>query len=246
MIRPQLVYRKDVFCSGLRCAGYEVHNLNPFDPTPDDVLLIWNRYGQFDEQAKWFEKKGATVLVAENGYLREGLDGRWFALAKGHHAGAGAWRAGGPERWDALGIKLAPWSQKGKEVLILAQRGIGEPGVASPKNWAQTIQQKYGGRIRPHPGDAPPKVSLRDDLRDVACVITWHSAAALYALMYGVPVFHAFPQWIGARAALRLDQYPRALRDDAARLEMFRELIWAQWSLEEIANGTAFRHLLRL
>lgn len=238
LIRPQLVYRRESFCDGLKAAGYKlVHAIT--DPEPDDVLVIWNRYGEFDATAKRFEKRGAAVVVAENGYLRQ--SGKWFALAKSHHSGAGEWPVGGPERWDGFGIELQPW-REGSELVILGQRGIGEPGIAAPRGWAEATQRRLGGRVRPHPGAHEPAVSLEHDLRKASAVATWHSAAALQALIMGVPVFCGFPRWIGMSAVTPLSEYPN--RRTVDRLAMFRRLAWAQWRLEEIRSGEAFRWLL--
>ncbi len=237
LIRHQLVYRREAFCSGLTAAGYRLTNTLP-DPGPGDVLVIWNRYGSFHDFAIKFERRGADVVVAENGYIRHG---EYFALAKSHHSGAGTWRAGGNERWDRLGIELQPW-RDGGETVILGQRGIGEPGIASPKGWASLMQQQIGGRIRLHPGsgDCTP---LEADLAKAGRVVTWHSAAALQALIMGIPVFCAFQKWIGMQAATPLAEYPKARKVD--RLAMFRRLIWAQWRLDEIRSGEAFKWLLR-
>lgn len=238
LIRPQLVYRREAFHAGLQAAGYKLESYLA-EIRPHDVLVIWNRYGEYDAHAKRFEKAGARVVVAENPYLREG---KWLALAKSHHSGAGSWNVGGPERWDALGIELQPWRSEGKEVLILGQRAIGELGIAAPRGWAETIQKQLGGRVRSHPGTSAPAVALEDDLRKAHAVVTWNSSAALRALILGVPVFCAFPQWIGASAATPIDEFPRPR--DVDRLAMFRRLIWAQWTIEEIKSGEAFRCLL--
>lgn len=242
-LRPAPVYRAARFAAGLQAAGFKVVHDLP-DPRPGDALLIWNRYGHYDLEAKRFERAGASVLVAENSYLAGEIPGRWHALALWHHAGAGTWLPNGPERWDALRVELKPWRTSG-EVLIISQRSIGEPGIASPLGWEQAIQKQVGGRIRPHPGKNPPAVSLEADLAAARCVVTWASSAALVALLYGVPVFHAMPRWIGAEASKPLSEWgSESKRDDAARLAMFRRLIWAQWRIEEIESGDAFRHLL--
>lgn len=246
LLRNSEHYRATAFCAGLRAVGFEVVT-ELLDPTPADVLLTWNRSGGYNETAQRFERAGARVLVAENGYLGKSWRGdKWFALALGHHLGAGEWIPAGRERWDALQVPLAPWRDGGTEVLVLEQRGIGEPGIASPPGWAEQVASRTGGRIRKHPGAGVPQISLEADLAHVREVITWHSAAGLGALMAGVPVFYDFPQWIGAQAGvpLRLRGFVPPLRDDAARLMMFRRLAWAQWRLEEIERGDAFAHLL--
>lgn len=245
LLRHPPVYRRERFAEGLQAAGYQLCQALP-DPRPGDLLVIWNRYSIYDTEARRFEQACASVLVAENGYLAGTIPGKWHALAVGHHGGAGRYRYGGPQRWDALGVDLAPWRADGREVLILGQRSIGEPGIASPPGWAEATQKRIGGRIRPHPGKHGIGPPLVDDLRDVRCVVTWASSAALIALMHGVPVWYEMPRWIGAGACRSLAEWgAEPKRDDAARLEMFRRLIWAQATVEEIQSGEAFRRLLQ-
>lgn len=245
LLRASLHYRRDAFSDGLRAAGFElVDSLSK--PGPGDVLLIWNRYGGAAEQAWHFERNGAAVLVAENSPLGDMLLGRHYSLARSHVAmTGGAIPDGGPARWDSMGVSLAPWRTGGAETVILGQRSIGHPDVASPRGWAETVQRKIGGQIRQHPGTGPA-VPLADDLRNAGAVVTWSSAAAVQALALGVPVWHAHPAFIGAAAARPLAEWGKdARRDDAARLAAFRRLAWAIWTLDEIRAGEAIRCALR-
>jgi hypothetical protein len=240
LLRDALHYRKSAFNEGLKACGYSVVT-ELSKPTPNDLLIIWNRYSWFCDEALRFERAGARVVVCENGYLgKEWIGGDWFAMSLGHHSGAGKWHVCGPERWDSLGVELQPW-RGGSEVVILGQRGIGEPGIASPRGWAEDIQAKIGGRVRPHPGTGPCK-PLADDLKDASAVVTWHSGAAFHALLMGIPVFYGYRKWIGAEAGRPLGEFSEGVRY-GDRLSMFRRLIWAQWRLSEIRSGEAFRHL---
>lgn len=238
LLHESLAARRTGFERGLARAGFDPVAALP-QPGPGDLLIIWNRYGRYHRLAVQVEKAGGRVLVCENGYLGKRWLGRhWIAMSLGHHAGAGHWHHGGPQRWDALGVEIAPWREGGHEVVILAQRGIGEAGIAAPTGWAQAVRRRIGGRIRHHPGRADPG-DLLEDLRDAACVVTWHSGAALKALLAGIPVWYAFDRWIGAPACGRLAAFgPVPVRGD--RLEMFRRLAWAQWSFDEIESGEAF------
>lgn len=253
LLRESVAYRSGAFRNGLAAAGYRVMP-NIVRPEPGDVLVVWNRYQQFDGEARRFERAGARVVVAENGHLdkrwRHQNDNGWYSLAIGHHAGAGTWRYGGPERWDSWRVTLDPWRHGGLEVVVLGQRGIGEPGIAAPKGWAEDMRRRLPmpSRIRPHPGRNGIAKPLEEDLRDASCVVTWHSAAAARALICGVPVFYESPTWLGKEAgkpvsALIAGEEPN--RDDSARLEMFRRMAWAMWRLDEIESGVAFRHLLQ-
>jgi len=242
-LRPSQHYEREAFDAGLSAVGYDVVQNLP-GPTSGDVLLIWNRYGAWAEQAIQFERFGGRVLVAENGYLgKQWRGGKWFSLAVGHHNGAGTSPYRGPARWDGWGVELSPW-RSGAGSLILGQRGIGEVGLRSPDGWAEATQARYGGHIRQHPGTGAAAL-LEDELRGVARVLTWNSGAAVLALAFGVPVWYAAPEWIGAGAARTLSGWPgQDLRDDATRLDTFRRMAWAVWNLEEVRTGEAIESIL--
>ena len=244
LLRASLHYRRECFDAGLAAASFDVVKALPH-PQPGDVVLTWNRYGAGEEMARYFEQCGATALVVENGYLgKSWRGGEWFALAIGHHNGAGRWPDLGPQRWDSWGIELPPYRTGGRETLILAQRGIGEGRVRSPDLWAEQVRGRIGGRIRPHPG-VHAVLPLEDDLEDAREVVTWNSGAALRALELGVPCWHAYREWIGAPASRRLSEWgAEPQRDEAARLAMFRRLAWAMWTLDEIKTGEPLRHVL--
>lgn len=221
-------YRKPVFDAGLERAGYM-----PVDggaPAPEDIVVMWNRHPRHEPLAREYERAGARVVVVENGYLGKTWIGKkWFAISVGHHNGAGQWRDGGAARWDSWGVEMSPPRAPGGETVILGQRGIGEPGLASPVNWEHRAQARYGGRIRAHPGAGADSGDLLYDLRTASRVITWGSGAAVLAKLAGIEVINEFPQWIGAG-------------DDG--LATFRRLAWAMWTAEEVESGEAFRWLL--
>jgi len=221
--------RADAFRAGLEVCGFEVAPQLTTEPGPHDLLVTWNRIGHGDHCARQFAAQGRPVLVAENAaWGNEFADSCWYTLARDWHNTAGCFPVGGPERWDDLGVELAPW-RTGGEVVILPQRGIGPPGVAMPRGWGQGIK----GRMRPHPGQHPC-VPLEQDLARAGKVVTWGSGAAVKALVWGIPVESHMPGWIAEQD-----------NTDAGRLAMFRRLAWAQWRMEEIASGEAFQWLLR-
>jgi hypothetical protein len=245
-MREAVHYRRDAFVSGLMRCGFKVQRGAPLAPTDKgDILVTWNRYGQAHRSASEFERRKQRVIVVENGYLGAEFKGRrYYAMALGHHNGAGWWPVGGPERWAALGVELLPWRTDG-ETVILPQRGIGPPGVAMPLAWLRSVERL--GRVRKHPGSKDTGLPLERDLASAGQAITWGSGAAIKALAMGIPVFHAFPKWIGAPAARELSHIAKGpMRDDAKRLAMFQSLAWAQAPIEEIASGEAIARLLEL
>lgn len=250
LLRETVSYRADAFAAGFARHGFEVGRAPKPHPERGDVLLVWNYKpgeGRYHEN---YRKAGATVLVAENGYIGKGQDGgKLFALAKTNHNGAGQWRCGGPERFAALGLELAPWRKKGSFLLVLPQRGIGGPGVAMPRDWLQRTLTGLKARtdreirIRRHPGAS--KEDPYEALAGCHAAVTWGSGAGIKALAAGFPVFSDFAQWIGfdASAWLAGDLEDPCL-SDAGRLAMFERLAWAQWSLGEITSGEAVAWLM--
>lgn len=246
LLQTTAPYKREAWCRGLAALGYEIAVKNP-RPSPDDLVLSWNRRAPWDQAVRTHERAGARVLIAENGYLNRVGGSKHYALAQRQHNGAGSWRVGGPGRWASFGIELAPWREAGSQIVLLPQRGIGPPGIAMPTGWTQRVLTELRRRtsrpivVRRHPG--PDKTEPYEALRGAHAAVTWGSGAAIKALVVGVPVFHEFPSWIGAPAARLglLDLEEPFLGD---RLPMLQRLAWAQWTLAEIESGEAFAWVL--
>lgn len=250
MIRGEPHYRRWAFEQGLRAEGFEIHGQCRTTPRSDDILVIWNRYGRFNADAEAFEHAGARVIVAENGLFGRDWRGQhWYSLALGvPAAGGGVFEDHGPARWDSWGVEICEWRNTGKEVIVLAQRGIGPVGIAQPGWWHQRAAEQLrkttnrNVRIREHPGEKP-STPLEEDLRDAHAVVTWASGAALKALLLGVPVFHGFSGWCGAEASAPFGtNIEQPSRPD--RLPILRRLAWSTWTTDEIATGQPFANLL--
>lgn len=246
-------YRRDAFAEGMKANGYAVTLGTIGDIRPDDVLICWNRYAQARVEAKRFEAAGATVIVAENGFIGADDNGRkLYQLALDYHNGAGRWPVGTEDRWSPLGVPLKPWRAEGTKILILPQRIVGDDGVAMPQRpevWAPAVRdqlRQYTRRpieIRYHPGNVQPKPS--PDWTNVHAVVTWGSTAGLKAIINGVPCIHLMPNWIGASAAsFGLEHIESPWMGD--RLPMLRRMAWAQWTVEEIAAGEPMARLLAM
>lgn len=249
MVKDTPHYRADAIRAGLRRLGYTLVD----HTTQTDLIVIWNRYGWRDQAASEVEARGGTVIVMENGYLGNDFAGdRWYAAALSQHNGAGKWPHHGNERWDSLGVELEPWRNGAGEPVLLPQRGIGPAGVAMPLTWAPSmlsVMRSLGikCRVRAHPGIQTVCKPLADDIGSAQYCVTWGSGAAIKALAIGVPVFHSFDKWIGASAARHVKHLQSGpVKDDAARLTMFRRLAWAMWRVSEIESGECFKTLVEL
>lgn len=242
LIKELPAYRHYCFVSGLKANGYRVTKYPLTNPEPSDVLVLWNRHGSNEHYIRVYERAGATVLISENGYI-----GPTRALAKSHHNGAGEWYVGEEDRWSKLGIETTPWREDGDFILVLPQRGMGEPGVAMPRNWLPAMVNNLRAmtdrpiRVRKHPGQNDT-VPLINDLHGAWAAVTWGSGAGIKAIVHGIPVFYNMNKWIGALAARSEFDIENPYLGD--RTEMLRRMAWAQWTSEELESGEAFRWLV--
>lgn len=242
-----LHYRRDAFAEGLSSLGFDLRLRTNHSPGAGDVLVLWNRYARDEQRARQYEAVGGVILVAENAWLGpEDKDRHLFALCRGHHNGAGSWHVGSENRLSSLSIELKPWREHGDYILILPQRGMGEAGVAMPRDWPLRISDRLGAHTKReirwhyHPGPRPhPPI----DFTGCWAAVTWGSGAAIKAIVAGIPVFHELPQWIGAGAArCGIEDIEHPFLGD--RMPMLHRLSWAQWSADEIERGEPFKWLL--
>ena len=224
--------RADAFRLGLKKHGYSVKHGLPPKISEGDLFVTWNRIGVANKVAKTCSSAGANVLVAENAAWGNSFcSEEWYTIARDFHNTSGCFDYHGPDRWDDLGFPLCDFRADG-ETVILPQRGIGSPPTAMPKGWPALAFRENGGRVRKHPGKGP-STPIEDDLKKCGLVVTWGSGAAIKALMMGIKVKSYMPNWIGEQD-----------NTDQGRLDMLRNLAWAQWKHEEIESGFAFDMLI--
>lgn len=248
LLRAGRHYRAGEFARGLARHGYAIEQRHLRVPTERDLLLIWNRTHAVERAAQTYERAGARVVVAENGYLDRLGGQKFYALALGHHNGAGRWFVGNQPRFP---IEDEPQRELGPgALLVLCQRGIGAKGVAMPGQWPRQIGERLR-RISPrpimlrrHPGAALRKADpIEVALGQAAAVVTWGSGAALKAIRAGLPCFHDLDSWIGNCASTPLaDSLDRCNTPD--RGELWRRVSWGQWTMAEVESGEAFDRLL--
>lgn len=258
LIKRDPCYRRDGFMAGLKAAGFDARTGAPWGCEPGEVLMIWNRYGDYHDIASRFEQGGGTVLVAENGYVAPGgasphdMDPRTiYALALDGHNGSGRWPAGGPERWRALDVELQAWQgNEGGHILVCPNRSFGRPDLIMPPDWAARVRKRLSAetgreiRLRPHPGNNPPAKPLAEDLAGAYACVIWSSSAGVHALIAGVTVICEGPRWICKHAALPfIGWVDKSLLDDY-RFDELKRLAWAQWHIDEIATGAPIARLI--
>ena len=178
-----------------------------------------------------------------------------------------------PARWNLiskrLGIKLKPWTHSGRNILICCQRDGGwSMGSKALMPWlVATVQEirKVSDRtivVRFHPGDKNqlnhkrmlaryklPNVitshneNILQDFSHAHCVVNYNSSPAIAAAIEGVPAIVLDPTRSQAAAV------SHHKLTDIEHIQEFDRESWIQkmaqmhWTLDELKDGTAWRHL---
>jgi hypothetical protein len=238
-IRQEPYYRRNAFEQGLKRLGYTLIPQPPARPelSRDSLLISWNlKRGAEEEAARDWERRGGTAIVVENGYLQK-IDKSRYAISTHGHNGSGWFPVGDEDRFTSLGFALKPWHEKGTEILVRGQRGIGSSIMASPPQWGEKMTEKLrarGAKVRfiPHPGNLAPRVPEDEDLKNAKELHIWCSAMGVRALVEGVPVKHHAPYWVCGLACAM-----------GAREAALHEMSHGQWHFEEIATGEPFARM---
>lgn len=235
-LRKDPAYRREAFESGLRRIGCAIADgMGDRDWNPDgvhDLLVLWNRKRGTDEKlADTWERRGGTVLVAENAYLQK-TDKSMYAISTHDHNGAGWFPVGPENRFDVLGFPLRnPIERPDGYTLVIGQRGIGSSQMASPASWGEKHMAKLIGRrakLRAHPGVMRVKTPLETDLAGARDVHIWTSSVGVKALAEGLSVRHYAPHWICS--------------DTGGGLPLHR-MTHGQWTVSEIESGEPFARM---
>jgi len=160
------------------------------------------------------------------------------------HSGRGVSDGG---RFRALGIEIRPWRRFGTHVVLCPQSQSFMRLAGYYGDWtADTVValNKVSDRpirIRLWSADKLKLAqTLHDDLRGAYCLVTHSSAAAITAILAGIPAICT-----GACAAAPM----AGTLGDIDDLPMPDRLTWAgvlsdnQWTLDEFRDGTAWRML---
>lgn len=174
------------------------------------------------------------------------------------------------EQASATGTTLEPYRKTGKHVLLVCQVPLDDSlRRASMTEWIGDSARKIRSltdrpiHVRLHPGTDFSFVSetesvlmgirkarllpirgkpIAEDLRNCWACVTYSSSSAIDALIAGVPPICMSP------ASIAFGLCSNSLQDVNAPLEpkreaWFRDLAYAQWSIEEIEQGRPWMHL---
>lgn len=230
-------------CGGSIGTGWRCDGPTFFYGVDESNLPIW----------QWSLASGHDVWYADNSYF-DATRGQRFRITRNRlqHSGFGI---SSGARFAELGIHLAPWRDRGEHIVVCPQSDHFMGMLAGYDRarmyqgaWLSDLLLSLDGvtdrplRIRDWNRDKGAQAAtLGADLVGAHALITWSSAAAVTAILAGVPAI-SLADDAAARALfpppLNLEDLPRP-----DRLNWAGVLADNEFTLEEMRDGTAWRRL---
>ena len=188
---------------------------------------------------------GHEFYYADNSYIDQ-TRGTYFRVTKNalQHSGHGASDC---RRFRALGVEVKPW-QSGGHVVLCPQSDSFMRDIAGVSfDWTQKTVEALGNftsrHIRVREWNRDKKAGARtlpDDLTGAHALVTWSSAAAVTAIINGVPIVATGPSAARPMSGdiADIEDLPRPEREQWLGL-----LADNQFTLSEFRDGFAWRSL---
>jgi len=246
------VYFGEAFIQGLRLHGLSCEVRNYRQISKCDIAVVWSAHHVPELQC-------TDYIIMERGFVGgrvrftsvgwNGLNGR--ADFKSKHSPA--------DRRIQYGIEPEPWKLGGDYILVMGQVA----GDAAVKGldlnaWYKSVIEIIRSvtdkpvRFRPHPlsRSIAPDTGipvLDGDLFDVldgaSLCVTWNSNSGVDAVMAGVPTIALDPgsmAWPVTSHDLIVGIHHPHMPD---RMQWLNNLMYSQWTVDEIRSGLAWEHL---
>lgn len=192
--------------------------------------------------------QGRDWIYLDNGYFRPGhYDGYYRATlnAYQHHGRGDA----GPARWEKLGKQILPWRTGGRSVMVCPPGEVyaGLHGFSDAQWLTDTLEVLRQHTDRPLIVRSKPKKGQKIDplwasLRECHALVAHSSNSAVEALQFGVPVFCSAPCAASLMGSAEFCNIETPAYPDG-REQWAWNLAAAQWTLDEMRDGTCWREL---
>lgn len=246
----------DAMYGGLRKTGFDVSMNNETNIGDYDIAVCWG----WRKGIKEFEKN-KQVLVMEHGYMINRH--KWISLGwNGLNNDADFLNEDVPDdRWKKLFKEhMKPWKNDGEYILFCGQvpgdmslkgKDLGEWYISAaqeaykkyklPVVWRPHPLDKFGARIKIPKARLDVKTTIKESLKNAATIMAFNSNSLIDGVMAGVPPI-AFDNgtMVWDLAAKNYEPLKRLDREDWGR-----KMGYTQWNHEEIANGTAIKHIFK-
>lgn len=213
----------------------------------DELSLFDGPVALFGSPSRWpilrqAQEQGRDWYYADHGYLGRR---QFFRVTKNKYQHDGVGHAT-PQRFSSFGRTVVPWETGGSHVVVCPNSAIYcRLHGFEVDHWLTTVTNTIRAytdreiRVRWKTTREP----IAFDLKHAWAVVVYSSAAALDALIAGVPVFVLAPFAAGARMGLSdLTKIETPFYPDD-REPFLWMLANQQWTLQEIYDGHAWRAL---
>lgn len=150
-------------------------------------------------------------------------------------------------RFQALGVQIKPW-RNGSHIVVCPQSDSFMQMAGFDGDWTTCVVERLANltdreiRVRRWARNKTQQArSLQADLVNAHAVVVWSSAAAVTALLEGIPVVVEADDCAARPMAGRLEQIEALPRPD--RENWLGVLADNEWTIDELTNGTAWSHL---
>jgi hypothetical protein len=174
-----------------------------------------------------------------------------------------------PDRFNSMGIDIKPWRKKGDHVLLVGQNLHDASLFGLNFEWwiENTLRHLMKNTDRPivvrdHPEnknlleklikdkfgytdqisyDTNPKIG--QSLKNAWCTVSYTSGSSIDSVLAGVPVITCSEynfMWPISSHSIEDIETPKL----GSRQQLFYDLAWAQWSVDEILQGKPWEHLV--
>lgn len=241
---------------GLKTTGFDVAMNTESNIGNYDISVCWGWRRGTKEKAK-----NKRVLVMEHGYMINRH--KWISLGwDGLNNNANFLNEDVSfDRWnDIFREHMKPWKFDGEYILFCGQ----VPGDMSlngkilvdwyiptaqkaskeyrlPVVWRPHPLDKFGSRIKIPKAKLDVKTPLTESLKKAAAIMAFNSNSLIDGVMSGVPPI-AFDKGTMTWDLCAKNYEPLKRLD---REDWGRKMAYTQWSLDEIENGTAIKHIFK-
>lgn len=188
----------------------------------------------------WFYSDNSLFDVSRETYFRVARN-RLQPVAAGASDG---------KRFAEIGIDVKPWRASGAHIVVCPQSAHFMKTLAGVDlDWTEQTLQRLKTltdrpiRVRPWSANkGKSAATLAADLAGAHALVTWSSAAAVTALLAGVPVVAESPDCSARPLSGTLEQIENLPMPEGRR-EWAEVLADHQWTISEFRDGMAWRKL---
>jgi len=260
--KPRTQRYVDAFVKGSPGSSKKIYQFRELKNLPEETLTMYGILAGSGEVYKWCEKENKNFYFMDHGYFTNAHDSpHWLRITKNKHC-QNIMQDRPHDRYEKyFKQEVDPWNKKGSKVLVLpptnAIANFFNAGDWLAKTLAtlrQNTDRQIEVREKPynptvildHVGatvkiDKPTVHKGNIDWKDYHAIVTYNSNTLVASLENGVPVF-CEPSC--AAAPISETDYSKIETPKYGdRIALFSSLAYNNWTMKEMANGTAWRML---